>query len=124
MVDQRQIINVVQQGLNSVGLLFATLIFVKAVFEEYQEGSTYFSISEQPLTNRDLPTATICILAEKKMKYQSEFDIQTSILILGKLPKKLTLKSKNALFFMALHQVVLQDINKAFQYVHLGVKMY
>ena len=36
----------------------------------------------------------------------------------------MTLKSKYALFLMALHQVVLQDMNKAFQYVHLGVKMY
>ena len=37
---------------------------------------------------------------------------------------KVTLKTENALFLMALHQVVLQDINKSSQYVHLGVKMY
>ena len=37
---------------------------------------------------------------------------------------KFTLKTENALLLMALHQVVLQDINKSSQYVHLGVKMY
>ena len=39
-------------------------------------------------------------------------------------PQKLTSKSENALFLMALHQVVLQDANKSFQYVQLGVKMH
>ena len=77
MIDTQKILNVVQ-GFISLGLLFATLIFVSGIIEEYQEESSYFSITEHSLTNTDLPTATICFLAAKEIHYWSDFDIQTS----------------------------------------------
>ena len=70
------ITNVVQ-SIISLGLLFVTLIFVGGIIEEYREGSTYFSVSKQLLSNRDLPTATVCFLAAKELHYWSDFKVQT-----------------------------------------------
>ena len=66
VVNSQPIRNVLQ-SLIYMGLLFATVIFVQGVIKEYQEGATYFSVSEQPITNADLPTATVCFLAHNKI---------------------------------------------------------
>ena len=91
VVNSQPIRNVLQ-SLIYMGLLFATVIFVQGVIKEYQEGATYFSVSEQPITNADLPTATVCFLAHNKVLQQGrDYKIQTGV-TWAATPKLITLK--------------------------------
>ena len=103
------ITNIVQ-SLISVGLLFVTLIFVGGIIEEYREGSTYFSVSEQLLSNRDLPTATVCFLAAKELHYWSDFKVQTGT-TWEATPNLIGLKKgKNEYYFYGSRMVFLKEL--------------
>ena len=61
----------------TITYVIASFFFVKSIIEEYLEGSTYFSKSKQNITKDDLPTATVCILSTKRLKYEQDFWVQT-----------------------------------------------
>ena len=110
MVDSQPIRNVLQ-SLIYVALLFASLIFVHGVIDEYQEGATYFSVTEQPFTNADLPTATVCFLAQNKiLKYWSDYKIQTGV-TWEATPNLITLeKGKNEYYFFGSRMVLIKEL--------------
>ena len=60
-----------------VALLITTLILVEQLIQEYMEGNTNFSLTKQPITQNDIPTATICIHAKMELNYGKDFYIMT-----------------------------------------------
>ena len=60
-----------------IGLIITTFFFCEQIIAEYLEGSTYFSATKKSLTKNDLPTVTVCILANTKLEYGRNFNIQT-----------------------------------------------
>ena len=54
--------------------------FLSGMIEEYLEGNTSFSITQQPMSKEDLPTVTVCLNSESsavKMRYGRDLTIQT-----------------------------------------------
>ena len=61
----------------NIALLIATLLFVEQLIQEYMEGNTNFSATKKPMTQNDIPTATICIQATMELNYGKDFHIMT-----------------------------------------------
>ena len=57
-------------------LIFAISYLIRGTFQEYLQGPTYFSISQKPITKADLPSLTICFLANRTLEYGTDFTIQ------------------------------------------------
>ena len=57
-------------------LIFAISYLIRGTFHEYLQGPTYFSISQEPITKEDIPTLTICFLANRTLTYDIDFTIQ------------------------------------------------
>ena len=54
-----------------------TLVLVEQLIQEYMEGNTNFSVTKKPITQNDIPTATICIHAKMELNYGKDFNIMT-----------------------------------------------
>ena len=57
-------------------LLIVAIFYGKQMIDEYSEGRTSFSISNQPLTAKDMPTITICFKSIRKLNYGDDIKIQ------------------------------------------------
>ena len=69
-------VKVTSRALKAVVILILLVIsyfFVSKMVEEYLEGRTNFSASRRPLSVQDVPTATICFKAGRKLIYGSNF---------------------------------------------------
>ena len=60
-----------------ITFLIVSCVFVKSIIQEYLQGSTYFSQYKESVSKDDLPTATVCILANKKLIYEQDFWVRT-----------------------------------------------
>ena len=60
-----------------ITFLIVSFVFVKSIIQEYLQGSTYFSQYKESVSKDDLPTATVCILANKKLIYEQDFWVRT-----------------------------------------------
>ena len=49
-------------ALTHICLLGGSIIFVKETINEYKQGSTFYSVTQETITEQDLPTFTICWL--------------------------------------------------------------
>ena len=58
-------------------LVAITGFFAKHLIEEYSEGNTYFSQSNQPLTANDIPTLTICFKGTRRLEYEKDIWISS-----------------------------------------------
>ena len=61
----------------NIALLITTLVLVEQLIQEYMEGNTNFSVTKKPITQNDIPTATICIHAKFDLNYGKDFNIMT-----------------------------------------------
>ena len=58
-------------------LVGVTGFFAKHMIDEYSEGNTYFSQSNQPLTANDVPTLTICFKGTRRLEYEKDIWISS-----------------------------------------------
>ena len=62
-----------------VSLIALAVFFLSGMIEEYLEDNTNFSIIQESMSKKDLPTITVCLKSESsdtKMKYGKDFTIQ------------------------------------------------
>ena len=59
-----------------IALLTATLVCVVSLCQQYEDYATFFSFSLEAVNKWDIPTATICFLSKKPMKYGADFTIK------------------------------------------------
>ena len=59
-----------------IAFLTAVLVCVAIVYREYEDYATLFSVSLEAVNKWDIPTATICFLSKKPMKYGTDFIIK------------------------------------------------
>ena len=91
-------------------LLTGSSLFLYQTFQEYLQGSTFYSVSREPLTLHDLPTLTVCwkVLEWNHMGFQREYgkDFTIHVRVLEKEEKIVTLiedQSVPTLFSLRIH---------------------
>ena len=66
-----------------ISLLGGSILFVKQTIYEYIQGSTFYSVTKEPITLHDLPTLTICwvvhIPTYPPRAYGKDFSIEVKL---------------------------------------------
>ena len=57
-------------------LLSSTFVCVLLLHQEYEKYASFFSVSTDAINKDDIPTATICFVSKKPMRYETDFTIK------------------------------------------------
>ena len=79
---------IIAKALLYICLLVGAVFFVQQSFFEFMEGSSSYSVSHEPMTQRDLPTGTVCFSWQPRMAdelaYGHNFSIDVRVSENGK----------------------------------------
>ena len=62
-----------------IGLLIGAIIFVKQKIEEYSNGATSYTVTQEPQSLSDLPTLTICLQRWYRNWNTSVYEIRSNV---------------------------------------------
>ena len=62
-------------------LLVITYFFINSCIKEYMRGATYFISTKRSLSEKDIPTVTVCFETSRRLAYGKDLEIQTYLLL-------------------------------------------